>query len=154
VVELEAGLARERQAHDVAADAGNVGVNVAEVARRFVETGEREQLLRPWPGDVDCGERHGPVHHVDAEAPRLDPVAEPHLRIRGATGRERENEPRLGLAQDHPVVHHVATLVEQECVARASGLDVGDVAGIEPLQRLNGVRAGHDELAERRHITE
>ena len=39
VVELEGGLARERQAHDVARDAGDIGADVAEEARRVGQTG-------------------------------------------------------------------------------------------------------------------
>ena len=41
VVELEGGLARERQAHDVARDAGDVGADVAEEPRRVGEAGAR-----------------------------------------------------------------------------------------------------------------
>ena len=104
--------------------------------------------------DVDRGEGHRPVQDVDAEAPRVDPVADPHLGVGGATGREAEHEPGLRLAQDHPVVHDMAALVEQQGVARAAGLDVGDVARVEPLQGLDHVRAGHDELAERADVAE
>ena len=149
VVQLEGGLAGERQAHDVARDAGDVGVDVAEEARRVGEAGAPQQLPGERPRDVDRGEGHRPVQDVDAEAPGLDPVADPHLGVGRAAGREGQDEPRLGLAQDHPVVHDVAALVEQQRVARAAGLDVRDVARVEPLQRLDDIRSGHDELAER-----
>ena len=110
-------------------------------ARRVGEAGALQQLPGERPRDVDRGERHRPVHDVDAEAPRLDPVADPHLGVGRAAGRERQDEPGLGLAQDHPVVHDVAALVEQQRVARAAGLDVGDVARVEPLEELDDVRA-------------
>ena len=99
-------------------------------------------------GDVDRGERHGPIEDVDAETPRLDPIANPHLGVRRAARGEGQDEPSLGLAQDHPVVHDVAALVEQQRVARAAGLDVGDMARVEPLQELDDVGARHDELAQ------
>ena len=141
VVQLQGRLAGERQAHDVARHAGDVGVDVAEEARRVGETGAPQQLPGERPRDVDRGEGHRPIHDVDAEAPRVDPVADPHLGVGRAAGRERQHEPRLGLAQDHPVVHDVAALVEQQRVARAAGLDVRDVARVEPLQGLDDVRA-------------
>ena len=92
--------------------------------------------------------------HVDAEAPVIDPVADPHLGVGRATARERQDEPVLGVAQDHPVVHEVAALVEEQGVARATGLDVRDVARVEPLEELDDVRPGHDELAERAHVAD
>ena len=46
VVELEGGLAGERQAHDVARDAGDVGVDVAEEARRVGQAGALQQRPR------------------------------------------------------------------------------------------------------------
>ena len=58
------------------------------------------------------------------------------------------------LAQDHPVVHDVAALVEQQRVARPAGLDVRDVARVDPLEQLHDVRAGDDQLAERRHVAD
>ena len=141
VVQLERRLAGERQPHDVARHAGDVGVDVAEEPRRVRQAEAAEQLLGERPRDVDRGERHRPVDDVDAEAPRVDPVAEPHLGVRGAAGRERQREPGLRLAEDHPVVHDVAALVEQQRVARAAGLDVRDVARVDPLERLDDVRA-------------
>ena len=154
VVQLEGRLAGERQAHDVARDPGDVGVDVTEEPRRIGDAGADHQLASERPGDVDRGERHRPIEDVDAEAPHLDPVAQPHLGVRGATGRERQDEPCLALAQDHPVVHHVATLVQQERVARAPGLDVRDVARVEALEELDDVRPGDDQLAERRDVTD
>ena len=91
---------------------------------------------------------------MDAQAPRLDPVAHPHLGVGRAAGRERQHEPGLRLAQDHAVVHDVAALVEQQRVARAAGLDVRDVARVEPLEGLDDVRPGHDELAERADVAD
>ena len=43
VVELEGGLAGERQAHDVARDAGDIGADVAEEARRVGQAGAAQQ---------------------------------------------------------------------------------------------------------------
>ena len=93
------------------------GVDVTEEARRIGEAGTPQERLGEGPRDVDRGEGHRPVQDVDAETPGIDPVADPHLGVRGAAGRERQHEPRLRVAQDHPVVHHVAPLVEQERVA-------------------------------------
>ena len=154
VVQLEGRLAGEREAHDVAGTPATSACDVAEEARRVGEPGAAQQLPGERSRDVDRGERHRPVQHVDAQAPGLDPVADPHLGVGGATGRERQHEPGLALAQDHPVVHDVAALVEQQRVARPARLDVRDVARIEPLQRLDDVRPGHDELAERAHVAD
>ena len=65
-----------------------------------------------------------------------------------------QHEARLRLAQDHPVVHDVAALVEQQRVARATGLDVRDVARVDALQGLDHVRPADDELAEGRHVAD
>ena len=155
VVQLERGLAGERQAHHVAGHAGDVGVDVAEEPRRVGQAEPAQQLRRERTGDVDRGEGHRPVHDVDAEAPRLDPVADPHLGVGRAAGRERQDEPASpSVAQDHPVVHHVAALVEEQRVARAAGLDVGDVARVDPLERLDDVRPADDQLAERRDVAD
>ena len=135
-------------------DAGDVGVDVAEEARRVGETGADQQGPGQRPGDVDRSERHRPVEDVDAEAPRVDPVADPHLGVGRAAGRERQHEARLRLAQDHPVVHDVAALVEQQRVARPAGLDVRDVAGVEPFEELDDVRPGDDQLAERADVAD
>ena len=149
VMELERGLAGEAQAHDVARDAGHVGMDVAEEAGRIGQAGASQELLRQRTRDVDRGKGHRLVEDVDAEAPRLDPVADPHLGVGRAAGREAQDEPRLAVAQDHPVVDDVAALVEQQRVPRPTDLDVRDVARVEPLEELDDVRAGHDELAER-----
>ena len=134
--------------------AGHLGVDVAEEARRLRQAEPSQQLPGARARDVDRGEGHRPVHDVDAEAPRVDPVAQPHLGVGRAAARERQREPRLRLAQDHPVVHDVAALVEQQRVARAAGLDVRDVARIDALQGLDDVRSADDELAERRHVAD
>ena len=56
VVQLEAGLAGERQAHDVAGHAGNVGVAVLQELRGFVDADPTEQLTGERTGDVDRAE--------------------------------------------------------------------------------------------------
>ncbi len=154
VMELERGLAGEAEAHDVGRHARDVGVDVAQEPGWFGETGTPQQLPGERSRDVDRGEGHRAIEDVDAESPGLDPVAHPHLGVCRATGREAQDELRLGLAQDHAVVHDVAALVEQQRVARAAWLDVGDVARVEPLQGLHDVRPGHDELAERADVTQ
>ena len=111
-----------------------------------------EQLFGQRPGHVDRGEGHRPVHDVDPKPPLVDPVADPHLGVGGTAGRERQHEPVLGFAQDHPVVHDMAALVEEERVARATGLDVAHVARIEPLQEPDHIRPGDDQLAERADV--
>ncbi len=154
VVQLERGLAGEREAHDVARHASDVRVDVAEEAGWVGEPGTTQQSRRERARDVDRAERHRAIHDVDAETPCLDPVADPHLGVGRATGREAQHEPRLRFAQDHAVVHDVAAFVEQERIPGATRLDVRDVAWVEALQRLDDVRAGHDELAERADITQ
>ena len=154
VMQLPGRLARERQAHHVARDAGDVCPDVRQEPGRVGEAGADQQRLRERPGHVDRGEGHRPVHDVDAEVPGVDPVADPHLGVGRAAGREAQHEPGLGLAQDHPVVHDVAALVEQQRVAGATGLDVRDVARIEPLQELDDIRPGHDQLAERADVAD
>ena len=153
-MQLERRLARERQPHDVARHPGDLRADVAEEPRGVLQAEPREQRLHERARDVDRGERHGPVHDVDTEAPCLDPVAQPHLGIGRAARREREREPGLCVAEDHPVVHHVAALVEEQRVARAAGLDVRHVAGVDPLQRLDDIRPADDELAEGRHVAD
>jgi hypothetical protein len=120
-------------------------MGVTEEAWLIGQAGARQQFASERAGDVDGRQRHGPIENVDAQAPGLDPVADPHLGVGSATRRERQHEAGLRLAQDHAVVHDVATLVEQQRVARPPGLDVGHVAGIQPLQRLDHTRAGDDE---------
>ena len=154
VVELEGGLAGERQAHDVAGHARDVRPDVAEEARRVGQAGALEEAAGERSGDVDRGERHRPVEDVDAKAPDVDPVADPHLGVGRAAGRERQDEARLRVAQDHPVVHDVAALVEEQRVARSAGLDVRDVARVEALEQLDDVRPRDDQLAERRDVAD
>ncbi len=154
MVELERGLAGEAEAHDVARNACHVGVDVAEELRRIGQAGALQQLPGQRPRDVDRGEGHRLVEDVDAEAPRLDPVADPHLGVRRAARREAQDEPRLAVAQDHPVVDDVAALVEQQRVPRPADLDVRDVARIEPLEELDDVGARNDQLAERADVAE
>ena len=117
MVELERRLAGEGQAHDVTRDTGNVRAQVSEEAGWVAQTRAAQQGRRERPGDVDRGEGHRPVEHVDTEAPAVDPVAHPHLRI-GRTARgEGEDESGLTLAEDHAVVHHVAALIQEQRVA-------------------------------------
>ena len=154
VVQLPGRLAGERQAHDVAVDPGDRRPDMAKEAGRLGEAEATEQLPGERPRDVDRGEGHRPVHDVDAEAPRIDPVAQPHLGVGGATARERQREPRLRVAQDHPVVHDVAALVEQQRVSRPADLDIRDVARVDALERLDDVRPADDELAERADVAD
>ncbi len=77
MVQLEAGLAREREADHVAGDAGHVGVHVLQEPRGVDKADAAQQLARQWAGDVDGAECQGAVEDVHVEAPRFDPIADP-----------------------------------------------------------------------------
>ena len=86
VVELEGGLTREAQPHDVARHTGDLGVDVLEEPWRFVEADEPEQLSGERAGDVDRGERHRAVEHVHVAAPTS-------RSSRGSTSRRSRRRP-------------------------------------------------------------
>jgi hypothetical protein len=118
------------------------------------DTRAAEQFPRERAGDVDGAVRHRAVEHVHLEAPRLHPVAHPHLRGARTAGGEREQEAGVALAADHAVVEHVTPLVEVDDVAAAADLDVVHVVRVQPLQRLDHVGATDHHLAERAHVAE
>ena len=151
VVQLEGGLAGERQAHDVARHAGDVGVDVAEEARRVGEAGAAA-AASPASGPVTLIAASDIVRsRTWTRRPQTSIQSRTHISALAAPPDVNVRTNRVSrLAQDHPVVHDVAALVEQQRVARAAGLDVGDVARVEPLEQLDDVRPGDDQLAERR----
>ena len=158
MMQLEAGLAGERQAQHVARDAGDIGVHVLQEPRWVVEADAAQQLARQRAGHVDRAERQRAIEDVHVETPRLDPVADPRLGERRAAGRERQHETIVSvvgrLATHHAVVDQVAALVEQQHVAAAAGADVVDRRRVDALQGLDHIGAGHDHLAQRRHVAE
>src|SRR3954452_148565 len=79
VVELEGGLAGERQTHHVARDAGDVRADVTEEPGRIGDPGAPEEVAGERSGHVDRAERHRPVEDVHTEALDVDPVPDPHL---------------------------------------------------------------------------
>ena len=155
VVQLPGGLARERQAHDVA--------RARPRPRRG--RGARQRGGSASPSRRSSSPASGPVTLIAASdiVRSMTWTRRPHVSIQSRShisalaappDVKRQHEPGLGLAQDHPVVHDVAALVEQQRVARAAGLDVRDVARVDPLQRLDDVRPADDELAERAHVAD
>ncbi len=154
VVQLEGHLTCEAEPHDMARHPGDIGLHVLKEPRLRGQPDPLQQLARQRTGDVDRGQRHGSVHHMNPKAPRVDPVAHPHLRVLGTRRREGQHEARLRLPADHSVVDEVPPLVEEQGVARAANPDVCDVRGIEPLQELDHIGPRDHELPERAHITE
>ncbi len=98
VVQLETGLAGEREPQHVAWDAGYIGVDVLQEPRRLVEPDATQQLRRQRPGDVDRAEGQGAVENVHVETPGFDPVTDPCLGERRAARREGEHEPIAAVA--------------------------------------------------------
>ena len=154
VVQLEAGLAGEGEPHEVAVDPRDGLVAVLEEAGRVVDAEPAEELGRARPGDVDRPEGHRAVEDVHPQAPRLQPVPDPHLGRRRAAGGEGQGEAGLVVPADHAVVDDVAPLVQQEHVAGPPGPDVVHVVRVEALERLDDVRPRDDHLAEGRDVTD
>jgi hypothetical protein len=150
VVELESDLADEADPERTAGHVGDGDVGVPHVGEglgAYVVVG---QAFEDHPGVRACEEDRpelgGLIEQMHVEVPAVDPVAEPRLHGRCASGGRAEVEAAVVQGGEETVVDHVAGLIEPDEVARAAGGQIANADGEHPIHQLRGIASGDQEL--------
>ena len=108
------------------------------------------QAFEDRPGararEEDRPELGGLIEQMDVEVPAVDPVAEPRLHRRCASGGRAEVEAAAVQGSEETVVDHVAGLIERDEVPRAAGRQIANADGEHPIHQLRCIAPGDQEL--------
>jgi hypothetical protein len=150
VVELEPDLADEADPERAAGHVGDddLGVpHVGEGLRAHVIVGQAfEDPPRVRACEEDRPDLGGLIEQMDVKVPAVDPIAEPRLHRRCASGGRAEVEAAVVEGGEETVIDHVAGLVERDEVARAAGGQIANADGEHSIHQLRGIAPGDQEL--------